>query len=195
MLPTELVAELPVAAAWLTWPDLTLGFANEHYRRLIGGLAGRGEPAVMTATSNALARLLPDALATAVYAVLDLPARRLYYATAGHLPPAYVTPAGQVSYLRAAGTMLGVPGPATYVTGCRRLAPGSRLLFYTDGLIEDRRRDLGAGLSALSRAMRASRDCDAAQTCTAVQAALVPHAPRADDICLLAARLACLAPG
>ena len=122
MLPTELVAELPVAAAWLTWPDLTLGFANEHYRRLIGGLARRGDPAVMTATSNALARLLPDALATAVYAVLDLPARRLYYATAGHLPPAYVTPAGQVSYLRAAGTMLGVPGPATYVTGCRRLA-------------------------------------------------------------------------
>jgi PAS domain-containing protein len=44
MLPTELVAELPVAAAWLTWPDLTLGFANEHYRRLIGGIAGRGEP-------------------------------------------------------------------------------------------------------------------------------------------------------
>src|SRR6201999_1858098 len=126
MLPTELVAELPVAAAWLTWPDLTLGFANEHYRRLIGGLARRGDPEVMTATSNALARLLPDALATAVYAVLDLPARRLYYATAGHLPPAYVTPAGQVSYLRAAGTMLGVPGPATYVTGCRRPAPRSR---------------------------------------------------------------------
>jgi PAS domain S-box-containing protein len=150
----------------------------------------RDDPAaVMTATSHALARLLPDALATAVYAVLDLPARRLYYATAGHLPPAYVTPAGQVSYLRAAGTMLGVPGPVSYVTGSRRLAPGSRLLFYTDGLIEDRRRDLGAGLSALSRAMRASRDCDAAQTCTAVQAALVPHAPRADDICLLAARL------
>lgn len=150
----------------------------------------RPDPAaVMTATSAALARLLPDALATAVYAVLDLPARRLSYASAGHLPPAYVTPAGRVSYLRAAGTMLGAPGPAAYVTASHRLAPGSRLLFYTDGLIEDRRRDLSTGLAALSRAMRTSRDCNAGQTCAAVQAALVPRTPRADDICLLAARL------
>ena len=44
MLPSELVAGLPAAAAWLTGPDLVLGFANERYQQLIGVGPGPGEP-------------------------------------------------------------------------------------------------------------------------------------------------------
>lgn len=151
----------------------------------------RADPAeVMTATGAALAALLPEAMATAVYAVLDLPSGTLRYASAGHLPPACVTSAGQVSYLRTGiGTMLGVPVPVSYTTASHRLAPGSRLLFYTDGLVEDRGHGIEAGLSALSLVMRHTAACTAEQTCATVQAALPTGTPRADDICLLAARL------
>jgi Stage II sporulation protein E (SpoIIE) len=60
---------------------------------------------------------------------------------------------------------------------------------YTDGLIEDRRRDITEGFTALAEAMGPAASRSAEQTCTEVQAALLGSASRADDICLLAARL------
>jgi PAS domain S-box-containing protein len=160
-------------------------------RNLLRGYAvDKADPAtVLNATNAAMERLLPDALATVVYAVLDTAAGQLSYASAGHPPPACVTPAGEVGYLDAdPDAMLGLGGGFT--TRYRQLAPGSTLLLYTDGLIEDRRRDLGEGLNRLAGVMRDDRACSAEQTCAAVQAAMIGTAPRADDVCMLAVRLA-----
>lgn len=159
-------------------------------RNLLRGYAvDKADPAaVLNATGAALERLLPDALATVVYAVLDTAAGQLSYASAGHPPPACVTPAGDVSYLDAdPDAMLGLG--SGFTTAYRRLAPGSTLLFYTDGLIEDRHRDLGEGLARLARAMRHDTARSAEQTCSAVQSAMIGTTPRADDVCMLAARL------
>ena len=159
-------------------------------RNLLRGYAlDKIDPAaVLTATDAALERLLPDALATVTYAVLDLSSGLLSYASAGHPPPACVTPPGEVSYLDAdPDAMLGLG--AGFTTRYRRLRPGSTLLFYTDGLIEDRHRDLGDGLARLADVMRPGAIRTAEQTCAAVQAAMVGSALRADDLCLLAARL------
>jgi PAS domain S-box-containing protein len=140
-------------------------------------------------TNAAVAQVLPDALATVVYAVLDPATGDLAYANAGHPPPIITTTVGQPEYLDdAAGIMLGACPTAIFTTGHRRLPPGGRLLCYTDGLIEDRRRDIGEGLTALAETLRRSRPSSAEQTCAIVQAALVGSA-RQDDICLLAARL------
>ena len=160
-------------------------------RNLLRGYAvDKIDPAaVLTATGSALERLLPDALATVVYAVLDTAAGQLSYASAGHPPPACVTPAGEVSYLDAdPDAILGLG--SGFTTRYRRLAPGSTLLFYTDGLIEDRRRDLGEGLARLAGVMRHDAARSAEQTCAAVLTAMVGTAPRADDVCMLAVRLA-----
>jgi PAS domain-containing protein len=139
-------------------------------------------------TNAAVAQLLPDALATVVYAVLDPATGDLAYANAGH-PPPIITTVGPPEYLDdAAGIMLGACTTAVFTTGHRRLRPGGRLLCYTDGLIEDRRRDIGEGLTALAETLRRSRPGSAEQTCAIVQAALVGTA-RQDDICLLTARL------
>jgi len=146
---------------------------------------------VLHRTNTAMARLLPDAMATVVYAVLDPATGEFSYANAGHPAPVYAAASGQVEYLETSGgAMLGTPGEGAFSTGHRQLAPGSGLLLYTDGLIEDRRRDITEGFTALAEAMGPAATRSAEQTCTAVQAALLGSATRADDVCLLAARLA-----
>jgi len=145
---------------------------------------------VLARTNTALSQLLPEALATAVYAILDPATGELVYANAGHLPPLVATGAGQVEYLdEAAGRMLGASPDAAFTTGQRRLPVGSVLLNYTDGLIENGRRDLNDGLDALAVVMRRSAALTAEQTCAAVQKALLGTDARDDDVCLLAVRL------
>jgi PAS domain S-box-containing protein len=151
---------------------------------------GNPDPgAVLERTNAAVAQLLPDELATVVYAVLDPATGDLSYANAGHPPPIISSAVGQSEYLDdAPGTMLGVSATGSFTTGHRRLPPGARVLCYTDGLIEDRRRDIREGLTALADTLRRSHPASAEQTCATVQAALVGTA-REDDICLLTARL------
>ena len=145
---------------------------------------------VLERTNTALSRLLPEALATAVYAVLDPATGELTYANAGHLPPLVVTSGSDADYLDdAAGSMLGASASATYTAGHRRLSPGTVLLNYTDGLIENGHRDLTDGLAALADVMRQSATLTAEQTCAAVRDSLLGIDPRDDDVCLLAIRL------
>ena len=149
---------------------------------------------VLLHTARAQARLLPDALATVIYALLDPATGDLTYANAGHPPPVWATASGQSGYLDdAAGVMLGVPVEPGFTVGQRTLEPGTSLMFYTDGLIEDRGRDITDGLTALidvmADVMGSPAPLSADRTCAAVQAALLGDTPRADDVCLLAVRL------
>jgi serine/threonine-protein kinase RsbW len=146
---------------------------------------------VLRRTNAALARLLPETLASAVYAVLDLSTGDLRYANAGHPPPIVVAGPGQAEYLDdTTGTMLGASADTTFTIGLRRLSPGTGLLCYTDGLIEDRNRDIGKGLALLAGTLRLSAPVSAEHMCASVEASLLGAAHRADDVCLLAARLA-----
>jgi PAS domain S-box-containing protein len=149
---------------------------------------------VLRRTALAQARLLPDTLATVVYALLDPATGELTYANAGHPPPVWATASGRCGYLDdAPGVMLGAPYDGGFTVGHQILDPGTSLLFYTDGLIEDRRRDISDGLSSLAGAMAVvtsgPEPLSAERTCVAVQAALLGDTPRADDVCLLAVRL------
>jgi len=142
---------------------------------------------VLRRTNTALARLLPDALASVVYAVLDLASGDLSYANAGHPPPIVITSTGHAEYLDdTTGIMLGACADITFTTGLRRLSPGAGLLCYTDGLIEDRHRGITQGLLLLAETLRFSAPFSAEQMCAAVQDSLLDAAHRADDVCLLA---------
>jgi PAS domain S-box-containing protein len=146
--------------------------------------------AVLRQTNTALAWLLPDTLASAVFAVLDLATGELVYANAGHPPPILVTADGEAEYLDDAdGIMLGASADAEFTTGVRRLSPGTALLCYTDGLVESRYRDISKSLTLLAETLRRSAPRSAEHLCATAQAALLGAAGRADDVCLLAARL------
>ncbi|MGK5521095.1 SpoIIE family protein phosphatase [Micromonospora sp. URMC 107] len=75
---------------------------------------------------------------------------RLRYASAGHPSPLLIR-GDDVAFLhdRALGPPVGAIPDTTYRTVEGALAPGNRLLLYTDGLIEDRQRGIDAALATL----------------------------------------------
>ncbi|RAJ33170.1 serine phosphatase RsbU (regulator of sigma subunit) [Kitasatospora sp. SolWspMP-SS2h] len=124
--------------------------------------------------------------ATCLYAVYDPVARRCTLARAGHPPPAVAYPDGRVEIVDLpAGPPLGLTG-MPYESVELELPEGSRLVLYTDGLVESRSHDLDHGLKLL-RAALAHPGRDPRQTCEDVLAALLPVNP-ADDTALLVAR-------
>jgi serine phosphatase RsbU (regulator of sigma subunit)/anti-sigma regulatory factor (Ser/Thr protein kinase) len=97
-----------------------------------------------------------DLIATCVYAVLDQTENSLTFASSGHLPPALVGPSGEVRMLEySLGAPLGVPG-GVHLERQIGFPPGSRMLLFTDGLVEDRDRSLGEGLAELEEQLRNS---------------------------------------
>ena len=77
----------------------------------------------------------PKMFVTCLYAILDPATGRLHYANAGHDLP-YRHQQGSVTELRATGMPLGLMPGMTYEEKETILAPGERVLFYSDGLVE-----------------------------------------------------------
>ncbi|MEU5364186.1 SpoIIE family protein phosphatase [Streptomyces sp. NPDC005925] len=92
---------------------------------------------------------LDQAFATCVYAVHDPHQRQCRITNAGHLPPVRVRVGRPPELLDLpTGVPLGVGGVA-FTTTTVDLAPGDRLVFYTDGLVETRRDSLDDRLDRL----------------------------------------------
>ncbi|MGY0059915.1 SpoIIE family protein phosphatase [Streptomyces sp. LZ34] len=124
--------------------------------------------------------------ATCLYAIYDPVTRRCAMARAGHPPPAVVAPDGSVEFVDLpAGPPLGLGG-LPFETAELELAEGGQLVLYTDGLIEDRSREIDVGLELLRDALaHPGRTPD--QTCADVLDAVLPARPT-DDIALIVAR-------
>jgi sigma-B regulation protein RsbU (phosphoserine phosphatase) len=72
---------------------------------------------------------------TMIYAILDPATRVLRYASAGHLRPLLIENSNAHFLDTERGLPLGI-GTGTYSEAQVQLAPGSRLLFYSDGITE-----------------------------------------------------------
>ncbi|RKN09831.1 GAF domain-containing protein [Streptomyces radicis] len=130
--------------------------------------------------------------ATCLYAIYDPVERLCTLATAGHLPPVLVHPDGTVEFPElTAHPPLGVAGMPFEPTELR-LAEGTRIVLYTDGLIEARDRDIDVGLGLLRDALTGAPD-DPDAACDRVLEALLPERPT-DDVAVLIARTKALAP-
>ncbi|MFE7270180.1 SpoIIE family protein phosphatase [Streptomyces sp. NPDC057623] len=129
--------------------------------------------------------------ATCLFAVYDPVSRRCTLTRAGHPLPAVVAPDGTVEFVDLPSCPpLGLGG-LPFETVELELAEGSQLVLYTDGLVEDRHRDIDAGLDLL-RAVLARAGRPPEETCEAVLDALLPARP-GDDVALLVARTHTLA--
>ena len=78
--------------------------------------------------------------ATLFFGVYDDSARAIHYVNAGHLPPLVLTRgaagAVEVRRLEEGGMVLGLFPDQAYKEGCARLAPGDRLIIFSDGVTE-----------------------------------------------------------
>ncbi len=130
--------------------------------------------------------------ATCLYAIYDPSYGRCSLSRAGHLLPALVHPDGTVQFPELpAGPPLGLGGLPFEAVDIH-LPEGSSLVLYTDGLVEDRERDIDTGLRTLATVLaHPGRTPD--ETCEAVFGALLPVRQR-DDIALLVARTRVLDP-
>ncbi|QXJ25206.1 SpoIIE family protein phosphatase [Actinomadura graeca] len=90
--------------------------------------------------------------ATCVYAVYDATSGTIEIASAGHLPPLLAGPGGDNEYLQVApAPPLGVAGGAAIESREFTVEDGSLFVIYTDGLVENRGRDIDDGLARLQK--------------------------------------------
>ncbi|HKN93528.1 MAG TPA: SpoIIE family protein phosphatase [Thermoleophilaceae bacterium] len=130
-----------------------------------------------------------DRIATLSYLVLDPRNGHVVFATAGHLPPLVLGPDGNASYLEGGEFVpLGVLPFGGYTAGEAVVKPGSTVLLYTDGLVEERGMSIDDGLERLREAIqRAPADPDA--MCDFLLREVPPNGAAGDDVAVLATRL------
>ncbi|MFE0512257.1 SpoIIE family protein phosphatase [Streptomyces sp. NPDC058964] len=146
-----------------------------------------------TAEPESVLDVSTDLIATCLYVVYDPVSGRCAAASAGHPPPAVVTPGAHADFVDIPpGPPLGVGG-LPFETVEWDLPSGSLLALYTDGLVEGDDRDLGNGLALLRQCLdRPAESLEA--TCDDLLRTLLPVQPQ-DDVALLVARTKALDAG
>jgi serine phosphatase RsbU (regulator of sigma subunit)/PAS domain-containing protein/anti-sigma regulatory factor (Ser/Thr protein kinase) len=130
---------------------------------------------------------------TCLYAIYDPVSGTCTVARAGHLSPALIHPDGTVSFPDTPlSPPLGLGAGLPVETATLHLPEGSYLALFTDGLIENRHRDLDTGLQLLRDTLSRPHSTPE-QACQAVVDALLPERPT-DDVALLVARTRILNP-
>ncbi|MFC4029919.1 SpoIIE family protein phosphatase [Streptomyces polygonati] len=131
--------------------------------------------------------MAPNVGATCLYMVYDPATRRCTLASAGHPPPAIISPDGSVDFAGVPpGTPIGV-GLGTFESIELELAEGSVLALYSDGLIETRDSDIDRGLERLRTALTGPVTA-LEDLCASVIDSMVSDGPADDDTALLLAR-------
>ncbi|AEV82039.1 phosphatase [Actinoplanes sp. SE50] len=181
-----------VAVGDVSGHDIEAAATMGQLRNLVRGDAyGRpDEPgALLTQLDQALHGLRVPAAATAVLARVrqSWSGYAISFANAGHPPPLLLLPDGRVQvWWVPPEPLLGLPVPSDRTTTIRYVPPGSTLVLYTDGLVEDRDQLLDDGVARLAERLRESSAFPGDELC----ARLLEVAPRrTDDIALLLVRL------
>jgi serine phosphatase RsbU (regulator of sigma subunit)/PAS domain-containing protein/anti-sigma regulatory factor (Ser/Thr protein kinase) len=145
-----------------------------------------GPADVLAAVDDFAGRFGTDDLATIVYGVLDTGTGELRYSSAGHLPPLAIRADGLAGYLEGDPDLpVGVAGPAARTEHRVRLSPGSTLVLYSDGLVEDRHRSIEDGLALLAEVAETTQGSGVEATCARLVQALVGDTGGDDDVAVL----------
>jgi serine phosphatase RsbU (regulator of sigma subunit) len=172
--------------------DIEAAATMGQLRNLVRGDAyGRDdEPGVLLSQLDRAVRgLRVPAAATAVLAR----ARRdgddflVTFANAGHPPPLLLRPDGSVEvWWESSEPLLGLRPDGERTTHQRRVAAGSTLLLYTDGLVEERSELLDVGIQRIALALHGHPGMPGEELCSRLIASV---GRRADDIALLLIKL------
>ncbi len=121
---------------------------------------------------------------TMVYALLNHDDGILQFARAGHPYPLFVPAAGTLELWRQEGLLLGVVD-AQFPTGTRRLAPGDKVLLYSDGIDSARFEGQPEGTASLLACAERHRALPVQAFVEAVARDLFGGLTQPDDLTLL----------
>jgi hypothetical protein len=147
----------------------------------LGGLLGALPPDALMRAANAflLRQESDESFATAVHVRVDLDTGDYTITSAGHPPALHWHPVrGEWDVDNARGTALGVVPDPELRASEGRLGAGEALMFYTDGVIETRGRDLDDGLAWLRAVARTAVQTNGF---TGVARAVLRRVPRGKD--------------
>jgi len=147
-------------------------------------------PALVLDRLDRLVRSLDGGqMATLVYLVVDPGVESIRLASAGHVPPLAVSPAGEARFLPSApNPPLGVFTSEPHAELAAELEPGSTLVLYTDGLVEERGVSIDVGLETLRAIAADGERMDPAELCERLVEAKLAGREARDDIAVLALR-------
>ncbi|WP_210502431.1 SpoIIE family protein phosphatase [Nocardioides xinjiangensis] len=184
--------------------DVEAAAAMGQVRGLLRGVAvhsGDAPAAILSGVDTVMDSLQLGTTATAVVARLERDAGlaaqhergvSVRWAHAGHPPALLLTPDGAVTLLAEVDDndlLLGFDPDVARAEQVRRLEPGATLVFYTDGLVERRDRDIDAGVEALADLLRmlAATTEDIETLCDRLLEGMIEDRPE-DDVALLVVR-------
>jgi serine phosphatase RsbU (regulator of sigma subunit) len=128
------------------------GTQSLQFAGALGGLIGSLPPLGLFSAANdfLLRQHWEEGFATAVHVLVDLKTGNYSVVNAGH-PPAMRWVHGQSQWQvdSARGTALGVLERPDFHRSAGVIAPGDALMFYTDGVVESRSRDVVSGIDWL----------------------------------------------
>jgi hypothetical protein len=176
----------------VTGHDISAASRMGQLRTATRTLAGLGlTPAQLLTRLDLITADLTDTetSATCLYAACDPATGTWDIASAGHPPPALARP-GQAAEFPDLPPGLplgtGLAGGGSYQAIRLHLPPGSTVVLYTDGLIEERAADIGTGMARLAAALATVTPLPLTQACDTLLATLASRP--ADDIAILMAR-------
>ncbi|NAZ88206.1 SpoIIE family protein phosphatase, partial [Kineococcus indalonis] len=143
---------------------------------------GHGPAAALERTNRLLAEQTEELFATCCVVRLDQGSGTVTVATAGHPAPLAADERGLRELTADPGPPLGVDPAAAFPATTHRLHGRSRVVLYTDGVVESRADQLEGGALALRRTVRDSTAADPGITCEQLAdriTAGIPH--RLDD--------------
>jgi PAS domain S-box-containing protein len=183
---------------------------NRRYGIAIGDVCGKGpEAAALTALARYTIRAVADRGPTGVMRLLNDAVRRdhqfanrflsavfgdlrtrdgdvvLELAVAGHPPPFVVRADGSVEVVEARGPLIGVARRAQFTSERVALAPGDRLVLYTDGLTDARAPETVFGEDDIAALLTAGRDHDPEGLARFLEAEVTAGRDPRDDIAIL----------
>jgi sigma-B regulation protein RsbU (phosphoserine phosphatase) len=155
--------------------------------RLSAGL--RGAELVAKLNAHLCTNIPSNRLITLFYGELDAATGRLSYVNAGHNPP-FLLPAGEPpARLSASAMALGITLETEFPSMTVDLAPGDRLVLYTDGVTEaEDTRDREYGEARLEAWLQANREETGRRLIDGVIAEVLEHCGAArprDDMTLM----------
>lgn len=127
-------------------------------------------------------------MATLAYLVIDLHTGDIDYIVAGHPPPLVIAPNGRASFLwEGRGSPLAVFRHGDASMASTRIEPGSKIILYTDGLIERRGEPIDDSLDRLRHNAAAHNQDDPRAMTHAIISAMLDDHPQTDDVVTLVA--------